>query len=103
LSTNGRAVSILFCETRLLSRYIDVEEIQMARKKLNGKVKPAIYAEHLQRLGLSQINAGRLFHQSDRTGQRWAAKGPPLAVVMVLSLYDDPKDIEKLAAKVSEK
>jgi hypothetical protein len=45
---------------------------------------PAEYLEHLSRLGLTQEAAGEFFGASKRTGQRWAAEGPPLVVAALL-------------------
>jgi hypothetical protein len=38
--------------------------------------------------GLTQQGAGLFFGSSARTGQRWAAHGPPPAVAMLLHLMD---------------
>jgi hypothetical protein len=71
------------------------------KPKLKTKIAPAIYAKHRERLGLSQVRAGELFGVAGRTGQSWATTGAPLAVVMVMSLYETAEEIAELAAKVS--
>jgi hypothetical protein len=45
---------------------------------------PRTYRNHIHALGFTQESAGAYFGASPRTGQRWAAKGPSLAVSMVL-------------------
>lgn len=47
-------------------------------------MKPSVYRAHIGTLGLTQEGAGEAFGVSPRSGQRWAAKGPPLAVSMAL-------------------
>ncbi len=47
-------------------------------------MSPDDYRQRIAALGLTQEEAGRILGASDRTGQRWAADGPPLAVSMVL-------------------
>ena len=46
------------------------------------------YLSELKRLDLTQQEAGVVFMASKRTGQRWAAKGPPPAVAAVLIMVD---------------
>lgn len=45
---------------------------------------PKSYRTRIEALGLSQEAAGEFFEKSARSGQRWASKGPPLAISMVL-------------------
>lgn len=50
------------------------------------------YLYEIERLGLSQEEAGRALGMSKRTGQRWAEnKGPPPPVAAVLILVDGDK------------
>ena len=46
----------------------------------------AQYRKILERLGLTQQHAGRLFGVSRRTAQNWAAVGPPEPVARLLTL-----------------
>jgi hypothetical protein len=62
---------------------------------------PAIYRAHLARLGLTQEAAGVFFGGSARTGQRWAAEGPPLPVAMLLHQKLTMAQLEKLRAAAS--
>ncbi len=45
---------------------------------------PAAYRARIAELGLTQVQAGKLFGVTGRTGQTWAKHGPPKAVAMVL-------------------
>jgi hypothetical protein len=47
---------------------------------------PKQYKAALEELGLSQERAGEWLGLSPRTGQRYAADGPPKAVAMLLKL-----------------
>lgn len=47
---------------------------------------PRQYRAALEQLGLSQEAAGELFGASRRTGQNWAAKGPPAAEAILTRL-----------------
>ena len=47
---------------------------------------PKQYKAAIQALGLSQEAAGEWLGQSGRTGQNYAAKGPPEPVAMLLRL-----------------
>lgn len=47
---------------------------------------PAQYRTAIARLGLSQEAAGRWLGVSERTGQNYAAKGPPEPVAKLLRL-----------------
>ena len=38
---------------------------------------PTQYRAAIDRVGLSQVGAARFFGANTRTGQRWAADGPP--------------------------
>jgi hypothetical protein len=49
-------------------------------------VTPRQYKAAIQALGLSQEAAGEWLGQSPRTGQNYAAKGPPEPVAMLLRL-----------------
>ena len=44
------------------------------------------YRAAIARVGLSQVGAARFFGSNERTGQRWAADGPPPAVAVCLRL-----------------
>ena len=44
------------------------------------------YRSAIDRVGLSQVGAARFFGANPRTGQRWAADGPPPAVAVCLRL-----------------
>jgi hypothetical protein len=46
------------------------------------------YLYELKRLGLTQQQAGVALDVSSRTGQRWAAKGPPAIVAAILIMVD---------------
>lgn len=59
------------------------------------------YLSHLARLALTQEEAGAFFGYSRRTGQRWAAEGPPLAVAMLLAAGVDRPGLEQLARKAA--
>lgn len=47
---------------------------------------PRQYRAAIARLGLSQEAAGELLGASGRSGQNWAAKGPPPAEAILLRL-----------------
>ena len=47
---------------------------------------PTQYRAAIDRVGLSQVSAARFFGSNTRTGQRWAADGPPPAVAVGLRL-----------------
>jgi hypothetical protein len=47
---------------------------------------PKQYQAAINKLGLSQLGAGRWLGVSPRTAQNYAAKGPPQAVAMLLRL-----------------
>ena len=47
---------------------------------------PAEYKSAIKQLGLTQYQAALWLGVSERTGQKYAAKGPPKAVVMLLDL-----------------
>jgi heme oxygenase len=72
------------------------------KRPIKSRVSAAVYAKHLERLGLTQEGAAKLFGGGGRTGQRWAAEGAPLPVVMIMSLYDTAEEIEALALEVSK-
>lgn len=55
---------------------------------------PKQYRSAIERLGLSQVRAGELFGAAGRSGQNWAAKGPPESVAILLRLM--------LAGKITE-
>lgn len=55
---------------------------------------PKQYRTAIERLGLSQVRAGELFGSAGRSGQNWAAKGPPEPVAILLRLM--------LAGKITE-
>lgn len=57
---------------------------------------PAEYRDHLARLNLTQEQAGEFFGGSKRTGQRWAKKGPPLPVAMLLRAGLSRAQLERL-------
>ena len=57
-------------------------------REISPKMKRNKYLTELKRLGLTQRDAGIIFATSQRTGQRWAAKGPPPAVAAVLIMVD---------------
>lgn len=60
---------------------------------------PEIYLQKIARLNLTQEEAGILLGHSARTGQRWAADGPPLTVAALLILVTDRKELERVLAK----
>ena len=47
---------------------------------------PKQYRAAIERLGLSQERAGELLGASKRSGQNWAAKGPPPAEAILIKL-----------------
>jgi predicted RNA polymerase sigma factor len=47
-------------------------------------MSPEDYRARIARLSLTQEAAGELFGFTGRTGQTWAAEGPPVAVAMIL-------------------
>ena len=47
---------------------------------------PATYKAHLKRLGLHQEAAAELMGYAPRSGQYWAAQGPPMAVAMLVAV-----------------
>jgi hypothetical protein len=47
-------------------------------------VSPDDYCKRIAALGLTQERAGELFGYTGRTGQTWAANGPPKIVAMLL-------------------
>lgn len=51
-------------------------------------MSPEAYRSRLEALGLTQEAAGELFGASARSGQRWAAEGPPVAVAIALLAVD---------------
>jgi hypothetical protein len=42
------------------------------------------YRKAIKAIGLNQVQAGAFFGVTDRTSRNWAAKGPPVAVEIVL-------------------
>lgn len=44
------------------------------------------YKKAIERLGLTQVEAGKWLGVSGRTGQNYASKGPPEVVAMLLRL-----------------
>ena len=47
---------------------------------------PTQYRAAIDRVGPSQVGAARFFGANTRTGQRWAADGPPPPVAVCLRL-----------------
>ena len=60
------------------------------------------YRKAIAIVGLSQLGAARFFKAGPRTGQRWAAKGPPngiaLCLQIMLALKLSANDVLKLLA-----
>jgi hypothetical protein len=57
-------------------------------------MKSETYLKLLDELNITQEGAGILFGYSRRTGQRWAAEGPPDAVAATLLLVGrNPKKL----------
>lgn len=62
---------------------------------------PETYRSLIAALGLSQEAAGEIFGATGRTGQNWAASGPPIPVAMVLlAVGNDRAALDRLAARV---
>ena len=58
------------------------------------------YRARIATLGLSQEAAGEMFGATGRTGQTWAANGPPVPVAMVLVLVgEDRKKLDRVARR----
>ncbi len=55
------------------------------------------YRRRIAALGLTQEAAGELLGVTGRTGQAWAADGPPQAVAMLLLTVDSRAELEELA------
>jgi hypothetical protein len=67
-------------------------------------MSPDAYRKRLASLDLTQEQAGELFGASSRTGQRWAAEGPPLPVAIVLLLVgNDRAKLDRVADKLAIK
>ncbi len=66
-------------------------------------MSPESYRARIARLGLTQEAAGELLGVTGRTGQTWAADGPPLAVAMLLLAVDSRAELEELAQLASVK
>jgi|HubBroStandDraft_6_1064221.scaffolds.fasta_scaffold2066401_1 hypothetical protein len=67
-------------------------------------MSPDAYRQRLASLDLTQEQAGELFGASARTGQRWAAEGPPLPVAIVLLLVgNDRAKLDRVADKLAIK
>ena len=63
-------------------------------------MSPDAYRKRLASLDLTQEQAGELFGASARSGQRWAAEGPPLPVAIVLLLVgNDRAKLDRVADK----
>ena len=58
------------------------------------------YKKRLAALELTQVDAGKLLGVTGRTGQNWAAHGPPKAVAMLLvAVGRDRGRLERLARR----
>ena len=55
------------------------------------------YRKRLEALGLTQERAGELLGYTGRTGQAWAADGPPKVVAMLLLVVGRLEDLEALS------
>lgn len=61
---------------------------------------PSTYKKRLAALELTQVSAGELLGVTGRTGQNWAANGPPKAVAMLLlAVGRDRERLERLARR----
>jgi hypothetical protein len=57
------------------------------------KMTPEQYKELIRRFGLTQQGAGLFFGRCRRSGQYWAAKGPPpMMLLRVMDMLDMPPD-----------
>jgi hypothetical protein len=66
-------------------------------------MSPDAYRKRLASLDLTQ-QAGEVFGASARSGQRWAAEGPPLPVAVVLLLVgNDRAKLDRVADKLTIK
>src|SRR5258708_22562063 len=54
-------------------------------------LKSTTYRNAIERLSLSRVRAGELVGRDGRTGQRWAADGPPPEVAIIFQLLLDGK------------
>lgn len=70
-------------------------------KHTEYRVSPVVYIKHLERLHLTQEEAGEIFGASGRTGQRWVVDGAPFPVVMILSMFKTKKSLLAHALEVS--
>ena len=67
-------------------------------------MSPDAYRKRLASLDLTQEQAGELFGAGARTGQRWAAEGPPLPVAIVLLLVGNYRaKLDRVADKLAIK
>ena len=67
-------------------------------------MSPDAYRKRLASLDLTQEQAGEVFGASARSGQRWAAEGPPLPVAVVLLLVgNDRAKRDRVADKLAIK
>lgn len=63
-------------------------------------MSPEAYRARIETLGLTQEAAGELFGASARSGQRWAAEGPPVAVsIALLAVGGDRSLLDRLRKK----
>lgn len=61
---------------------------------------PSTYKKRLAALELTQVSAGELLGVTGRTGQNWAANGPPKAVAMLLlAVGRDRERLDRLARR----
>ena len=62
-------------------------------------MSPETYRRLIRDLDLTQEQAGELFGYTGRTGQTWAAEGPPKAVAMLLLTIKNRTLMERMARK----
>lgn len=61
---------------------------------------PEAYRKRIADLGLTQEAAGELLGFTGRTGQKWAAEGPPKAIAMLLLAIGNDRDkLDRLARR----
>jgi hypothetical protein len=70
------------------------------KRGFGRQMTPEQYKELIRRFGLTQQEAGTFFGRCRRSGQYWAAKGPPPMVAMLLRVMDmlkmPPEEVESI-------
>ena len=86
------------CKTRLPGRrrLLPHHRGHPPRRRVGGLTSPRKqYKNAIAALGLSQVGAARFFGSDERTGQRWAANGPPARRRRLSAPHDRPRSLSR--------